>query len=53
VIQIGFISTEKKEMAKNLFLSGISEEFIALQLDLETTDVKHILKEMGLDRAIR
>jgi hypothetical protein len=48
MIQIEVISGEKKEMAKNLFLSGISEEFIALQLDLDSADVKRILKEMGL-----
>jgi len=53
MIQIGVISEEKKEMAGNLFLSGISEEFIALQLDLETADVKRILQEVGAYRISR
>ena len=47
MIQLGVSSDSKKEMARNLYLSGISEEFIALQLDLETDDIKHILNEMG------
>ena len=29
------ISEEKKDVVKNLYLSGIGEEFIAMQLDLE------------------
>lgn len=50
MIQLGIISDSKKEMARNLYLSGISEEFIALQLDLETDDIKPILKEMDAYR---
>jgi len=53
MIQLGIISDSKKEMARNLYLSGISEEFIALQLDLETDDIKHILKEMDAYRRTR
>jgi len=45
MFQAEFISEEKKQMARNLYLSGISEEFIALQLDLETSDVRHILDD--------
>jgi hypothetical protein len=29
------ISQDKKEIIRNLYLSGIGEEFIAMQLDLE------------------
>jgi len=53
MIQLGVSSDSKKEMARNLYLSGISEEFIALQLDLETDDIKHILNEMGVYRKTR
>jgi len=53
MIQLGVISDGKKEMARNLYLSGISEEFIALQLDLEMDDVMHILKEIGAYRKTR
>jgi hypothetical protein len=40
------ISKEKQEIVKNLYLSGISEEFIALQLDLEIPVVIRILKDL-------
>jgi len=53
MIQLGIISDSKKETARNLYLSGISEEFIALQLDLETDDIKPILKEMDAYRRTR
>jgi len=53
MIQLGIVSDGKKEMVRNLHFSGISEEFIALQLDLETDDVMHILKEMGAYRKTR
>jgi hypothetical protein len=39
---------EKKEIVKNLYLSGIGEEFIALQLDLEIPVVIAILKELEI-----
>ena len=42
------VSYEKKEIIKNLYLSGIAEEFIALQLDLEIPTVISILKEFGI-----
>jgi hypothetical protein len=42
------ISNEKKEVVKNLYLSGIAEEFIALQLDLEIPAVIEILKEQEI-----
>jgi hypothetical protein len=44
-------ASEKNEMAKNLYLSGISEEFIALQLDIEIPMVIEILKEHGIYKA--
>ena len=43
-----FISDEKKEAVRNLYESGISEEFVAMQLDLEIPVVINILKEMGV-----
>jgi len=42
------ISDEKKEVVRNLYESGISEEFIAMQLDLEIPVVIKILKDMGV-----
>ena len=39
---------EKEVIARNLYLSGIGEEFIALQLDLEIPAVIDILKQQGL-----
>jgi hypothetical protein len=40
------VSQEKKEVIRNLFLSGIAEEFIAMQLDLEIPTVIEVLKEL-------
>lgn len=40
-------SEDKKAIAKNLYLSGIAEEFIAMQLDLDTPAVIQILEEEG------
>jgi hypothetical protein len=42
------ISEEKKDVVKNLYLSGIGEEFIAMQLDLEIPVVISVLKELGV-----
>jgi hypothetical protein len=39
------IIQEKKEVIRNLYLSGIGEEFIAMQLDLEIPVVIRVLKE--------
>ena len=44
------ISEEKMQIVKNLYLSGIAEEFIALQLDLEIPVVIKILKELDAYR---
>jgi hypothetical protein len=44
------ISEEKMQIVKNLYLSGISEEFVALQLDLEIPVVIRILKELDVYR---
>ena len=46
--QIKMIPEHKKEIVKNLYLSGIAEEFIAMQLDLEIPVVISILKELGV-----
>ena len=45
---IKMIPEHKKEIVKNLYLSGIAEEFIAMQLDLEIPVVISILKELGV-----
>ena len=45
------ISDEKKDVVKNLYLSGIGEEFIAMQLDLEIPIVISVLKELGIYRS--
>ena len=42
------ISDEKMQIVKNLYLSGILEEFIALQLDLEIPVVIKILKDLDV-----
>lgn len=44
------ISEEKMQIVKNLYLSDISEEFVALQLDLEIPVVIKILKELDVYR---
>lgn len=45
------ISEEKKDVVKNLYLSGIGEEFIAMQLDLEIPIVISVLEELGIYRS--
>ena len=42
------IALEKKEVIRNLYLSGIGEEFIAMQLDIEIPDVIKVLKELDV-----
>ena len=42
------LTEEKREVVKNLYVSGIGEEFIALQLDLEIPVVIQILKDQGI-----
>lgn len=42
------VSDEHRQVIKNLYLSGIEEEFIALQLDLEIPVVINILRAEGL-----
>jgi hypothetical protein len=44
------ISEQKEDAIRNLYLSGIGEEFIAMQVDLEIPVVISILKEIGLYR---
>ena len=48
MIETKSISQEKKGIVKNLYISGISEEFIAMQIDLEIPVVIAILKELGV-----
>jgi hypothetical protein len=43
-----FLQEEKKNTVLNLYESGIGEEFIALQLDLEIPIVISILKEHNI-----
>ena len=45
------ISEEKKDAVRNLYLSGIGEEFIAMQVDLEIPTVIALLKELGIYRS--
>jgi hypothetical protein len=42
------ITENTAEIVRNLYVSGISEEFIALQLDLEVPVVVKILKELNV-----
>ena len=42
------ITVEQKEVIRNLYLSGIVEEFIAMQLDIEIPDVIKVLKELDV-----
>jgi hypothetical protein len=50
---IKMISEQKKEAVRNLYLSGIGEEFIAMQVDLEIPIVISILKELGIYRSVK
>jgi hypothetical protein len=43
---------EQKRVVINLYESGIAEEFIALQLDLEIPAVNSILKEHNIYKEI-
>ena len=42
------ITEEQKDVIRNLYLSGIGEEFIAMQLDIEIPDVIKVLKELDV-----
>lgn len=42
------VSEDKKHVVKNLYLSNIAEEFIAMQVDLEIPMVIGILKELDV-----
>ncbi|HEY7734503.1 MAG TPA: hypothetical protein VIB07_06890 [Nitrososphaera sp.] len=44
------ITEDTTEIVRNLYVSGISEEFIALQLDLEIPVVVKILKDLNVYR---
>ena len=50
---IKMISEQKKDAVRNLYLSGIGEEFIAMQVDLEIPIVISILKELGIYRTVK
>jgi hypothetical protein len=45
------ITQEKKDVIRNLYLSGIAEEFIAMQLDLEIPIVIDVLKKLEVYKA--
>ena len=45
------VSEDKKRIVKNLYLSNIAEEFVAMQVDLEIPLVIGILKELDVYRA--
>ncbi|MEO9295862.1 MAG: hypothetical protein ABI347_09710 [Nitrososphaera sp.] len=47
-MSVAVSSSEKKEIVKNLCVSGIPEEFIATQLDLEISIVIAVLQEAGI-----
>ncbi len=47
------ISGEKLDAVRNLYLSGIGEEFIAMQVDLEIPVVISILRELGVYRSVK
>jgi hypothetical protein len=49
--QTNIISEEKKDAIMNLYLSGIGEEFIAMQVDLEIPIVISVLKQLGIYRS--
>jgi hypothetical protein len=49
--QTNIISEEKKDAIRNLYLSGIGEEFIAMQVDLEIPIVISVLKQLGIYRS--
>jgi hypothetical protein len=44
------VSEDKKRIVKNLYLSNIAEEFVAMQVDLEIPMVISILKELDVYR---
>jgi hypothetical protein len=48
MIETKSISEEKNDIVKNLYISGISEEFLAMQIALEIPVVIAILKELGV-----
>lgn len=47
------ISEQKKDAVRNLYLSGIGEEFIAMQVDLEIPVVISTLRELGVYRSVK
>lgn len=42
------VSEIKKQTARNLYVGGMPEEFVAMQLDLDIPAVVEILKEMNV-----
>jgi hypothetical protein len=44
------VSEDKKQIVKNLYLSNIAEEFVAMQVDLEIPVVISNLKELDVYR---
>ena len=46
------ITVDQKEVIRNLYLSGMGEEFIAMQLDIEIPDVIKVLKELDVYKSL-
>ena len=44
------VSEDKKRIVKNLYLSNIAEEFVAMQVDLEIPVVISVLKVLDVYR---
>ena len=44
------IQQTKKDAIMNLYVSGIDEEFISMQVDLDIPTVITVLKELGIYR---
>jgi hypothetical protein len=44
------VSSDRKQIVMNLYESGIGEEFIAMQLDIEIPTVIKILREYNIYR---
>lgn len=45
-------ASQKKQIVKNLYLSNIAEEFIAMQVDFEMPLVISILKELDVYKGV-
>jgi hypothetical protein len=46
------LSRRKKEVIRNLYLSGMGEEFIVMHLDIEIPDIIKVLKEPDVYKSL-